>query len=69
MQFRSEVVAFTADIEQTFHSFVIREDHWNFLRFLWFKDNDTTEDVVEYRMKVHVFGNRPSPAVAIYGLR
>ena len=25
--------------------------------------------VTEYRMKVHIFGNSPSPAVAIYGLR
>lgn len=69
MRFRREQVAIMADIEQMFHSFIVREDHRNFLRFLWFKDNDTTKEVVEYRMKVHVFGNRPSPAVAIYGLR
>jgi hypothetical protein len=25
--------------------------------------------MIEYRMTVHVFGNRPSPAVATYGLR
>ena len=68
MRFRREQVAITADIEQMFHSFVVREDHRNFLRFLWFKDNDTTKEVVEYRMKVHVFCNRPSPAVATYGL-
>ncbi|XP_026005436.1 uncharacterized protein LOC113010547 [Astatotilapia calliptera] len=69
MRFRHEQVAITADIEQMFHSFVVREDHRNFLRFLWFKDNDITKEVVEYRMRVHVFGNRPSPAVATYGLR
>ncbi|KAJ8369536.1 hypothetical protein SKAU_G00095640 [Synaphobranchus kaupii] len=69
MRFRREQVAIVADIEQMFHSFVVREDHRNFLRFLWFKDNDTTKEVVEYRMKVHVFGNRPSPAIATYGLR
>ncbi|KAK0143480.1 hypothetical protein N1851_018392 [Merluccius polli] len=69
MRFRCEQVAITSDIEQMFHSFVVREDHRNFLRFLWFRNNDTTQEVIEYRMKVHVFGNRPSPAVAIYGLR
>ncbi|KAK0132197.1 hypothetical protein N1851_032987 [Merluccius polli] len=69
MRFRCEQVAITSDIEQMFHSFVVREDHRNFLRFLWFRNNDTTQEAVEYRMKVHVFGNRPSPAVAIYGLR
>lgn len=68
LRFRKEAVAFTADIEQMFHSFVVREDHRNFLRFLWFEDNDLSKDVTEYRMKVHVFGNSPSPAVAIYGL-
>ncbi|RXN13836.1 hypothetical protein ROHU_037202 [Labeo rohita] len=68
LRFRKEAVAFTADIEQMFHSFVVRADHRNYLRFLWFEDNDPSKDVKEYRMKVHVFGNSPSPAVAIYGL-
>ncbi|KAM4045290.1 uncharacterized protein ACNLHF_009098 [Anomaloglossus baeobatrachus] len=52
-----------------FHCFLVREDHRNFLRFLWYKDNDTNKEMVEYRMRVHVFGNSPSPAVATYGLR
>nr|XP_055053838.1 uncharacterized protein LOC129438965 [Misgurnus anguillicaudatus] len=69
LRFRHEPIAITADIEQMFHSFVVREDHRNFLRFLWFKNNDMSESMEEYRMKVHVFGNSPSPAVAIYGLR
>ncbi len=68
LRFRKEVVAVTADIEQMFHSFVVRAYHRNFLRFLWFEDNDPSKDVKEFRMKVHVFGNSPSPAVAIYGL-
>ncbi len=45
-----------------------RDDHCKFLRFLWHKDNDVNKEIIEYRMKGHVFGNRPSPAVAIYGL-
>ncbi|XP_051792766.1 uncharacterized protein LOC127530319 [Acanthochromis polyacanthus] len=68
LRFRREAVAIIADIEQMFHSFVVREDSRDFLRFLWFKENDPNQEVVEYRMKVHVFGNSPSPAVAIYGL-
>ncbi len=39
------------------------------MRFPWFKDNDLNNNIVEYRMKVHVFCNSPSPAVAIYGLK
>ncbi|KAJ8353107.1 hypothetical protein SKAU_G00206740 [Synaphobranchus kaupii] len=62
-------VAVTADIQQMFHCFIVREDHRDYLRFLWYRDNDPSKDVVEYRMRVHVFGNSPSPAVATYGLR
>ncbi|XP_037399818.1 uncharacterized protein LOC108416929 [Pygocentrus nattereri] len=69
LRFRREAVAVTVDIEQMFHSFVVREDHRDFLRFFWHKHNDPADDLCEYRMKVHVFGNSPSPSVAIYGLR
>ncbi|XP_061908363.1 uncharacterized protein LOC133653277 isoform X1 [Entelurus aequoreus] len=68
LRFRRETVAVIADIEQMFHSFVVRKDNRDFLRFLWFKENDPGQEIVEYRMKVHIFGNSPSPAVAIYGL-
>ncbi|XP_023812156.1 uncharacterized protein LOC111947642 [Oryzias latipes] len=68
MRFRKEAVAFTADIEQMFYCFNVREQDRNYLRFLWFRDNDLSKDLIECRMRVHVFGNSPSPAVAIYGL-
>ena len=69
IRFRKEQVAILADIQQMFHCFLVREDHRNYLRFLWYRDNDMSKDIVDYRMRVHVFGNSPSPAVAIYGLR
>ncbi|KAK7891083.1 hypothetical protein WMY93_023046 [Mugilogobius chulae] len=56
-------------IEQMFHCFVVREDCRDVLRFLWYRDNLPDNEVVEYRMRVHIFGNSPSPAIAIYGLR
>ena len=68
IRFRREPIAVTADVEQMFYCFTVREDHRNFLRFLWHKDNDIKKEIIEYRMTVHVFGNRPSPSVAIYGL-
>ena len=34
IRFREEPVAITADIEQMFHCFLVREDHWNFLRLV-----------------------------------
>ncbi|XP_067250257.1 uncharacterized protein [Chanodichthys erythropterus] len=69
LRFRKERVAVMADIQQMFHSFVVAKEHRNFLRFLWYDNNDLDNKVLEYQMRVHVFGNSPSPAVAIYGLR
>ncbi|KAK3739372.1 hypothetical protein QZH41_004769 [Actinostola sp. cb2023] len=69
LRFRQNPVAVVADIEQMFHSFKVKKEHRDFLRFLWYKDNDPHGDIAEYRMKVHIFGNTSSPAVANYGLR
>lgn len=69
IRFRKEPVAFSADVQQMFYCFEVREDHRDYLRFLWYVDNDTNKDICDYRMKVHVFGNSPSPAVAMYCMR
>ncbi|KAI3369215.1 hypothetical protein L3Q82_007449 [Scortum barcoo] len=69
LRFRKELIALTADIQQMFYCFLVRDDHRDFLRFLWHKDNDLTKEVAEFRMRMHVFGNSPSPAVVTYGLR
>ncbi|XP_071833874.1 uncharacterized protein [Apostichopus japonicus] len=69
IRFREEPVAITADIEQIFYAFKVREDHRRFLRFLWYENNQTDGKIVTYQMSVHIFGNKPSPAVAISGLR
>lgn len=62
-------MAIMADIRQMFYCFMVCKDHRNYLRFLWHKDIDVNKEVIDYCMKVHVFGNLPSPAVAVYGLR
>ncbi|XP_069133223.1 uncharacterized protein [Argopecten irradians] len=69
IRFRKERVAFVADIQQMFHCFFVTEEHRNFLRFLWHSENDPDKPLTEYRMKVHTFGNAPSPAIATVGLR
>lgn len=69
LRFCREPIAITSDVEQMFYCFVIREDHRDYLRYLWYEDNDINKNIAEYRMKVHVFGNSPSPAVAIYCMR
>lgn len=45
LRFRKERVAITGDIEQMFHMFHIDEEHRNFVRFIWFRDNDPTKSL------------------------
>ncbi|KAK3522434.1 hypothetical protein QTP86_010804 [Hemibagrus guttatus] len=47
----------------------VQEKHRKYLKFLWYRDNDMSKEITEYQMRIHVFGNNPSPAIAIYGLR
>lgn len=67
--FRREDIAAMCDMQQMFHSFHVDPKDRDFLCFLWFKDNNPTQPIVEYRMTVHLFGNGPSPVIATYGLR
>nr|XP_022329399.1 uncharacterized protein LOC111128201 [Crassostrea virginica] len=69
LRFRKNAIAVSADIEQMFYSFLVSPEHRDYLRFLWYQDNDPNKELIQYRMKAHVFGNSPSPAVATYGLR
>ena len=69
IKFRKEKFAAMADVEQMFFNFEVDKGHRDLLRFLWFKDNNPSAPIVEYRMRVHVFGNSRSPAIATYGLR
>nr|XP_034311144.1 uncharacterized protein LOC117684166 [Crassostrea gigas] len=69
IRFRKHAVAVVADVQQMFHSFLVEEEHRDYLRFLWHKDNKMENPLVTYRMRVHVFGNRPSPSIAMYGLQ
>ncbi|KAK3751397.1 hypothetical protein QZH41_012002, partial [Actinostola sp. cb2023] len=52
LRFRESPVAFMADLEQMFYSFSVQENHRNYLKFLWYQDNNPRKDIVEYRMKI-----------------
>lgn len=69
LRFRREEIAVIGDVKQMFHNFKVKIDHQDFLRFLWHPENNFDLPLKEYRMTVHVVGNRPSPAVATYWLR
>ncbi|XP_034151514.1 uncharacterized protein LOC117595338 [Esox lucius] len=69
IRFRQEPVALMADIKAMFHQVKVSEDHIDYLRFLWWPDGDVQQDLVEYRMKVHLFGAVSSPSCANFALR
>ena len=68
-RFRRENVAFMCDIEQMFFQFKVSPDQRDFLRFLWWENNDINKEPTEYRMCVHLFGAVSSPGCANFGLK
>lgn len=69
IRFREDIVAVSADVRQMFNQFRVTENHRDFLRLIWLKGNDPEGDLSVFRARVHIFGARSSPAVAISGLR
>lgn len=67
--FRNGCIGVAADVECMFHNFILPADERDYLRFFWYKDNVFTNNIVQYRANVHVFGNTSSPSVATIGLR
>jgi hypothetical protein len=56
-------------VEGMFHQFHVDEAHRNYLRFLWWENEDYASTPTEFRMTVHLFGATSSPGCANYGLR
>ena len=67
--FRNGYIGFSGDVEAMFHNFLLKPEHRDYLRYFWFKDNDSSKEICQYRARVHVFGNCSSPAIATFGLR
>ena len=68
-RFRQGPVAFMGDIESMFYQVNVPEHQHDFLRFLWWTDDDLQGDIAEYCMSVHIFGAVSSPSVCNYALR
>ncbi|KAJ8398398.1 hypothetical protein AAFF_G00426530 [Aldrovandia affinis] len=62
-------IAIMADIEAMYYQVQVREDHRDFLRFLWWPGGDTTKPLEAYRMNVHLFGAVSSPSIANFALK
>lgn len=68
-RFRQESVALMGDIQQMFYQVKVAETDKDFLRFLWWPEDDLSQEIAEYRMTVHLFGAVSSPSCACYALR
>lgn len=68
-RFRQEPVALMTDVKAMFHQVNVAQKDRDFLRFLWWPDGDVSQELVEYRMTVHLFGAVSSPSCACHALR
>lgn len=68
-RFREGPVAFMGDIESMFYQVKVPTIQRDFLRFLWWPNEDLSGDPQEYRMTVHLFGAISSPSVANFVLK
>ena len=68
-RFRQERYAYTCDIKGMFHQIFVSPVDTDYLRFLWWPNNDLSSTPVDYKMTVHPFGATSSPSVAGYVLR
>lgn len=58
-----------ADIEGMFHQVHVTPQDCHSLRFLWWPNDDPTEEPVDYQMPVHLFGATSSPSCASFSLK
>ena len=68
-RFRQEPIALTADIEAMFLQVKVDPKDINVLRFLWWPDDDPSQEPIEYQMLVHIFGATSSPTCANFSLK
>ena len=68
-RFREEEVALSADIECMFHQIRVAPGDQDAFRFLWWPNGDLTQQPVDHRMEVHLFGATSSPSCSNFALR
>eukprot|EP00064_Thunnus_orientalis_P017678 superscaffoldBa00003823_g17764 len=68
-RFRKESVVNMADVESMFHQVRVPVEDVDLLRFLWWPDGDLNQDLIDFRMMVHLFGATSSPSCTNFALR
>ena len=67
LRFRKNKVAVIGDLREMFLQIALPEEDRAFHKFLW--HNKETDETEIHQFKVHCFGNRSSPAVAIFTVK
>ena len=67
--FREDRVAVMGEIKTIFHQVKVPKDQCSFLKFLWWDNSDPGKEIIDYEMKVHVFGGASSSACSNFALR
>ena len=68
-RFRQENAARVCDIKAMYHQVKVNPEQRDMLRFLWWKNGNLKDEIVEYRMTAHLFGATSSPSVANFALK
>ena len=66
LRFRENPVAVSADVEKMYYMVKVPVEDSNYLRLFWY---DKSNNIAEYRLRVHVFGATSSGSVANYALK
>ena len=69
LRFREEQIAVTGDVEAMYHQMKVPENQRCFLRFLCWKDSDSSKVIVDHEMTAHVFGGISSLSCSNYALK
>ncbi|XP_055004477.1 uncharacterized protein LOC129407441 [Boleophthalmus pectinirostris] len=69
LRFRQEMVAMLADVEAMFYQVQVSDSETDLLRFLWWPHGDYSQQLVEHKMKVQIFGATSSQSVATFAMQ
>ena len=68
MRFRSYLHALISDIREFHYQCVVKKGNQDFLRFLWYMDNNVLKPIVPFKMTRLSFGLLQAQSAALYCL-
>ena len=68
-RFREHPIALMCDVEKMFYRFKVNPECRKFLKFLWWKNGNLSDEPTTYEMTVHILGAVSSPGCANFALK